>query len=411
MKLVIVGGSAHSTPNLFACDPLRELAETLEVVLLGRSTERLDAVARAIELITAPTTFRVASVAIAPGGDMSALRGADVVLCQARYGGYEARESDETFPLKFGLCGDEGLGVGGLAAAWRAWPVLRETLISIRRHAPLARIILMTSPVGILTRCALDEFGDLWLAGVCELPWTTLTDACVAVGADVRGATFAYAGVNHLGWFWSVFASGRDVVAEYAAARQNAIEFPSGALIERLGAIPLKYLRLHYEADSVLEEQRKSPRSRGRELLELQERAYAAYRTRDRPAIVAHLRARSTPWYEHAIAPLIGGFGGRASPTASFLTVRNGSYTSAFDAQDVLEIPHRFSNGDLKPLDAIGAIPDRLRAPLDAFVEFERAASNAVRNRDTKALAAAIKGHPWVRDGSVATQLAAEIGR
>jgi 6-phospho-beta-glucosidase len=411
MKLVIVGGSAHSTPNLFTCGPLRELAQTLDVVLIGRSRERLDAVARAVDLIAAPASFRITSAAVAPGCDMPEMRGADVVLCQARYGGYEARESDETFPHKFGLCGDEGLGVGGLAAAWRAWPPLRVTLESVRRHAPRARVVLMTSPVGVLTRCACDVFPDLWIAGICELPWTTLSGACAAAGADIRGAAFEYAGVNHLGWFWNVFASGRDVVAAYAAARREAIDFPSGALIERLGAIPLKYLRLHYDAVSVLRDQLASPRSRGRELLELQERAYEAYRGADAPAIDELLRARATPWYEHAIAPLLGGFGGVPTQLLFFLTVQNRGYSSGFDADDVLEIPHRFFDGALKPLARIGPIPDTICSPLDAFVTFERAASYAVENRDTAGLAEAVKRHPWVGDGMVATQVAAEISR
>jgi 6-phospho-beta-glucosidase len=306
MKLAIVGGSAHSTPNLFACDPIRALEDNLDVVLIGRSMGRLNAVARAIAMLAAPAEFRITAAAVEQGGDVPSLRGADVVLCQARYGGYEARESDETFPHKFGLCGDEGLGVGGLAAAWRAWPALRETLESVRRHAPRARVILMTSPVGILTRCALFDFPDLWIAGVCELPWTTLSGACAVAAAGPDGATFEYAGVNHLGWFWNVFASGRDVVAAYAAARRDATDFPSSELIERLGAIPLKYLRLHYDAESVLRDQLASPRSRGRELLELQARADDVYRVADAPAIAALLRARATPWYEHAIAPLLG---------------------------------------------------------------------------------------------------------
>ena len=91
MKLVVVGGSAHSTPNLFAYAPLREAADEFEIVLAGRSEKRLAAVARAIRSIGDAHPLRVACERIDAESGMPALRGADIVLCQARYGGYEAR--------------------------------------------------------------------------------------------------------------------------------------------------------------------------------------------------------------------------------------------------------------------------------------------------------------------------------
>jgi 6-phospho-beta-glucosidase len=411
MKLVVVGGSAHSTPNLFAHGPLRAMADSLEVVLVGRSSERLDAVARAIKLVTNPEAIHLTCETLAAGCDTPALRGADVVLCQARYGGYEARASDETFPLKYGLCGDEGIGVGGLAAAWRAWPPLRATLEAVRRDCPSARVILMTSPVGVLTRCALAAYPELWLAGICELPWTTLRDACATVGVDGRDATFEYAGVNHLGWFWRVYTSGRDVVAEYGAARAGSHDFPTGELIDRLGAIPLKYLRMHYESHSVLLDQLNLGRPRGQVLSELQQRAYDAYRNGDVRAILELLPSRPTPWYEHAIAPLIAGFAGRPTPIPFFLTVRNARYAAEFGVDDVLEIPHRFADGGLTPIARIGMIPAHLHAALEAFVAYERMASEAVRRRDVASLQSAVRSHPWVSNSDVATLVVSEICR
>lgn len=411
MKLVIVGGSAHSTPNLFAHDPLRAMADSLEVVLVGRSSERLAAVAHAIELITEPKPVRVTCEPVAPGGSSATFRGADVVLCQARYGGYEARAVDESFPLKYGLCGDEGLGVGGLAAAWRTWPLLRATLEEIQAECPSARVILMTSPVGVLTRCALTAFPGLWLAGICELPWTTLRAVCATVGIDERSADFEYAGVNHLGWFWHIYASGRDVVAEFAANRARSNDFPSGGLLAQLRSIPLKYLRLHYDAPAVLVEQLKQERPRGQVLSELQERAYEVYRTGNARSISDFLQIRPTPWYEHAISPIIAGFAGAPPSIPFFLTVRNSGFAAEYGSDDVLEIPHRFAGGELTPFAPIGQIPAHLRTALDSFVAYERIAAEAVGGRDDARVRSAVRSHPWVRDAGVATQVVAEICR
>jgi 6-phospho-beta-glucosidase len=411
LRLVIVGGSAHSTPNLFAHDALRAVACDLDVVLVGRSAERLAAVARAIRSMCSPQAIRISCEVAVASGDDPALRGADVVLCQARYGGYEARASDETFPLKYGLCGDEGLGVGGLAAAWRAWPPLRATLDSVRRHCPAARVMLMTSPVGVLTRCALAAFPDLRLAGICELPWTTLNAACEAVGFDGREASFAYAGINHLGWLWHVAVAGRDLVAEYAALRMKRDEFPQGALIRRLQAIPLKYLRLHYDGEAVVAGQRRAARPRGAELAELQQHAFDVYRSADDRAILAVLLKRSTPWYEHAIAPLIAALSGIPASIPFFLTLRNDGYAPGFRADDVLEIPHRFSNGEFVPVGPGAKIPAHLRAELEPFVAYERAASDAVRRRDQGGVTSAVRSHPWVGDSTNADALTEEICR
>lgn len=411
MKLVIVGGSAHSAPHLFAHDSIRAVADDLEVVLVGRSSERLAAVARAIRLTTGPEPIRVTCEQLTSESDIPAFRGADVVLCQARYGGYEARASDETFPLKYGLCGDEGLGAGGLAAAWRAWPPLRATLGSLQSRSPAARVIMMTSPVGVLTRCALAAFPDLWIAGICELPWTTLNDACDAAGVDARDAAFEYAGVNHLGWFWDVHASGLDIVARYAAARAAANDFPSGGLIQRLQAIPLKYLRLHYDAASVLLEQRSESRPRGRVLSGLQERAYETYRTGDVRAIADLLPKRPTPWYEFAISPLIAGFAGMPAPIPFFLTVRNAGYAPELGNDDVLEVPHRLKRAGMAPFPPVAHIPAHLRTELEPFVAYERMASEAVGARDVAALRSVVRNHPWMHDAGAATELVSEICR
>jgi 6-phospho-beta-glucosidase len=411
LKLVIVGGSAHSTPNLFAHEPLRAVSGDLDIVLAGRSAERLASVAHAIRAMCSPQAIRVTCEAAAEGSIDASLRGADVVLCQARYGGYEARASDETFPLKYGLCGDEGLGAGGLAAAWRAWPPLRATLEAVQRRCPGARVILMTSPVGVLTRCALDAFPDVRLAGICELPWTTLDDACNSVGLDGRDASFAYAGVNHLGWLWQAAAAGRDIVAEYGALRTDDDGFPQRSLIGQLRAIPLKYLRLHYEADAVVAEQRKSARPRGAELSELQQRAFEVYRTGDDRAILAVLPRRPTPWYEHAVSPFIAALSGVPASIPFFLTVRNEGYAPEFAADDALEIPHRFGDGGLVPLGPGAKIPGHLRSVLESFVAYERVASDAVSRRDQAGVTSAVRSHPWVRDSTVADALTAEICR
>src|ERR1700736_3683420 len=173
MKLAIVGGSAQSTPHLFLGQNLQVPESDLSVVLIGRSPTRLLAVQRAIRIITREVV-KVEQRAVSDQSDLiQALSGANIVLIQTRHGGYEIRNFSETFSVKYGICGDEGLGPGGLAAAWISWPQMEKLLAAVRAACPSALVLMMSSPLGILTRTALTRFGDLRLLGICELPWTT----------------------------------------------------------------------------------------------------------------------------------------------------------------------------------------------------------------------------------------------
>jgi 6-phospho-beta-glucosidase len=405
MRLVIVGGSAHSTPQLFDGGLSSREREPVDVTLAARSKVHREAVARAIGFV-APDT-KVSCTGLEGDEFSMALAAADAIVVQVRVGGYAARTYDERFPLEHGICGDEGLGPGGLAAAWRTWPVLDALLASIVASGSKARVILLTSPIGVLTRAALDAYPQLQLVGICELPFVTLSEVAAATGASLDEVDFAYAGVNHLGWFTSIETGGRDLLDEYT---QNAAErpFPSGSWLREHRVLPLKYLRLHYDRSHVVREQRAS-RPRGEALGELQQRAFAAYLEGDRTAIENALAQRSAPWYTHAVAPYLRGLAGDEIDTILFLTGRNDGYLPWFDADEVVEIPHRFVHGRLERTGSPARMPANVKALLDTLVAYERRAAAAVRARDAAGIEAALAAHPWVEASSGARTLAAAV--
>ncbi len=53
--------------------------------------------------------------------------------------------------------------------------------------------------------------------GLCELPMSTLEGWLRATGHSAAEATWRYAGLNHLGWFWDVRAGGEDILRRLAA--------------------------------------------------------------------------------------------------------------------------------------------------------------------------------------------------
>jgi alpha-galactosidase/6-phospho-beta-glucosidase family protein len=390
MKTVIIGGSAQSTPALFDLE-VPFAAGRFSFALIGRSMRRLAAVKRAIDTIGVARETRI-DCAIAQRERLAAeLVDADVVVVQFRIGGYAARQWDETFPHRYDLCGDEGLGVGGLAAAWRTWDALHDVLATVARVRPGAMVILLTSPIGILTRCSRDAFPNLQIYGICELPWTTLGELCRQVQLDVSQAAYAYLAVNHIGWFAHLGAPAR---------KRETVDTLH----------PLKYVRLNDAPHDVLYEQRRT-RPRALELEALAEHAFGAYEEAGAAEIFAAIRRRSTPWYAHAVGPLLHGLVGAKTDTTFFLTTQNVGYEPRLGAGEFIEIPHVLDAGTLRrraPLPwTDGVVAERI----GRLVAYERSAAAAVRSRDTAGLAAALRLHPWLDGAAVGAQLLSDVVR
>lgn len=141
MRLVVLGGSAPATVQLidalaaWAADRPGQWPAGLDLVLHGRSHERLAAVANAARMRAGE--LGLARVTVTAQMDRAvALAGADVVLNQIRPGGLEQRSADESFPREFGIPGEETLGPGGLACAVRAVAALRPVWAEVARTCP-----------------------------------------------------------------------------------------------------------------------------------------------------------------------------------------------------------------------------------------------------------------------------------
>jgi 6-phospho-beta-glucosidase len=409
MKVVVIGGSAQSTPALFNHLAGALEAGPLQVTLVGRDRGRLTAVARASRLLADGAPVAIDCATIGSPDFVRALEGANVVILQPRVGGYRGRAYDETFPLRYGVCGDEGLGPGGLAAAWRAWPVIEPIISTIYMVAPESLVVMMSAPLGVLVKATMRSRPQLRVVGICELPWTTLQAVCDVVAVKPQDADFAYCGVNHLGWITRISARGRDLIAEYAAARPHAEPFPAGALIARYKGVPLKYLKLHFQSGLVVESQRGEKKSRAQLLDELSPKAFAVYRTGTRQEIRQTFGQRPAPWYPYAVGPFLLALLGQAIDIPFFLSVANEGYYEGFAPDDVLEIPHRVEGGRLRRLTGRHPVPAGIARITRAFVEFERAATEAVLNKDETGIEHALRLYPWTRDLGGHKEMAREI--
>ncbi len=374
-KVAILGATSQSTPALFRALRRSSAVAHLRFALTARSSVRLDAIVRAIEIV-GEGAFALTRHDFAEASLESAVAEAAAIVIQIRYGGLKGREFDEAFPLQFGVCGDEGLGPGGFSSAWRSWPQVDKLLALIRRISPHAEVVLLTSPCSLLTRLAHLRWPDLRVRALCELPMTTL------LASGLPRSQYDYIGINHLGWLYGM--SGRNPIA-------------------------LKYWRLHEEAQAVQSEQKLRAETRAAELQRLSDAAINVYATGTRTQIETCLDARPAPWYSHALGPLLESLVTGSSSTHFFLSDANLGRHAQFRHDDVLEIPHHWAHRQLVRKPVCVPVPENLLTILKPFVEYERAAAQIILARTPARVRHALSRHPWVAGGQA--QAAGLAGR
>jgi 6-phospho-beta-glucosidase len=351
VRLVILGGSASSTPELF--DALAawpsgwERRPDLTVVLVGRDVTKLELVARGCR-----------ARPVGPGAPVlveidterrRALDGADVIVNQVRVGGLAARAFDESFPRDFGLPGEETMGPGGFANALRTVPALRATWADIAALAPTALIVNLTNPAGIVQQAAVAEW-PLRIVSVCDSPVTFVAAIAARLGRPIAAVQRRYVGMNHLGWYFPESSNELRQLADLATGL--------GADEIRLHeALPAPYVRYYVHPDRILEAQR-GMETRAQALQRLEAELLAGYR--DGPA--AELPRRGAVWYRLAVLPLIDAWL-HGSDVPVLAGARNDGRLPGVPESVVLELPHLAPRpGQLVPVDPI--VPTGIPASL-----------------------------------------------
>jgi 6-phospho-beta-glucosidase len=399
--ITIVGGGVYS-PRL--CEALARAIEMpeLELRLSARNPDRLRILAnhgsRRV-LSTRPGWSVTAAPSLEAG-----LEGVSIAILLARVGGFAARAWDEEFPRRFGLVGDEGLGPGGVANAWRTVPELDRVAAVIRRIAPGARIMNLMGPLGITTRLLLER--GLEACGVCELPLVTLQTWLARAHVTQAEATWRYGGLNHLGWFWNVEAGGRDLLG-FLADRQSppGEEHPvDRPTVEHFQAAPLRYFYEIFEPEARRRLGLERRPGRAGELAELSETLLERFASAPGTEhSEAHLRP--TPWLDRAVAPIASALLG-GPPHAGFADLRNGGLIPELPAELVVEVPATFTRDGASPV-CPGPLPERVGAFLGHAGGAESLAFAAAERRDPTLLVEAMRALPLPISEATAGELAA----
>jgi 6-phospho-beta-glucosidase len=350
MRLVVLGGSGSSTPELF--DALADWPggldrrPPLEVVLVGRTSEKLSVVVEACAARIADGST------IDLSGDTDrrrALVGADVVLNQVRVGGYPARAFDETFPWRFDLPGEETMGPGGFANSVRTVPALRTTWDDVAEVAPDALVVNLTNPSGIVQAVAKADHPELNVISVCDSPMPVLDRIADRLGRP-RGEIWSrYVGMNHLGWY---VPDGSEPSAELDRIADLAVGC-SPEDVRLLEALPAPYVRYYMHPGPIFDQQRRGE-TRAAVLQRVDASLLSAYRADPHGEVQ---RRGAVVWYRLAVLGLLDAWLHGTDEIPMIAGVLNSGKVPWLPPNVVLELPHRGTPRQLVPLEPITLPP------------------------------------------------------
>lgn len=291
MKLVIIGGGGFRVPQV-----VEVLAQARagrgsharlvvdEICLHDISAQRL----AAMRAVLADLDFPHAPALTFTTELREAMHGADFVFSAVRVGGTQGRVLDERIALEQGVLGQETVGPGGYAYAFRTIPVAMELARAVRDLAPEAWVINFTNPAGIITQAMRTVLGRR-VVGICDTPIGLVRRACVAMGVDPQaaavpdGVSFDYVGLNHLGWLRSLEVDGVDRLPELLASDELLDHMEEARTIgpdwvRALGMLPNEYLFYYYLNRESVARIRQEAETRGQFLDRQQARFYEAVR-------------------------------------------------------------------------------------------------------------------------------------
>jgi len=377
----------------------------MEIVLWGRSPEKLQVVARFCSQLAE------ADVVVRATTDLeAALSGADVVLNQVRVGGYRARAFDETFPHDFGLPGEETMGPGGFANAWRTVPVVVELARAIERVAPDAWVVTLTNPSSVV-QLALHRTTRLRVIGVCDAPTVLHRHVAALVGCAPGDMTVDYVGMHHFGWITRAFHRGRNLMADILDRVESLPNLLLPArLVQAIGAIPHPYLHYVLMPQVMLARQRDKP-PRGTQLMDLEVRLLEEYRAclaAGRTNVPEGLRRRNAVWYREIVVPVICAL---LSPGADIHIVNfeNGHTVGWLPPDAVIEGRAVVTADGPSPLVPCGGVPADVIALTQQNQAYESLLVNAILGRSVDQAWRAMTMNPLVRDAAQARLLVERI--
>lgn len=412
MKICVVGGGSSYTPELI--EGFIEYWDELPI----KTISLMDIDLRKLNIVgdLARRMVEAASVEISietTTDQSQAIEGASFVINQIRVGGLAARTLDEKIPLKYGVIGQETTGPGGFAKALRTIPIALKIARMIETLAPEAYLINFTNPAGLITE-ALIKYSSIPVIGLCNLPIGAKMRIAEQLNIDPDNLQLDWVGLNHLNWIRGAAVEGEDVWDEvFEAALEEAYETGgdgwtfSPDLLENLGVIPCGYLNYYYSHNQMLAKQRKTPKTRGEEVQEIEDQLMELYqdpKLREKPPL---LEQRGGAYYSKAAVSLISSLRNNKNKIHIVNTVNNGAIPD-LPSEAVVEVGCKINGTGAHP-QPTRPLPPEIRGLVQVVKAYEELTIDAGVDGDRRKALQALMAHPLVPSYDIARGLLGEI--
>ncbi len=410
MKIAVIGGGSTYTPELI--DGILQRHDHLPVSLIHLFDVDLSR-------LTIIATFAKRMVKAA-GRDIEieystdiheGIRGASFVVSQFRIGGQKARHRDELLGRKYGLVGQETVGVGGFAKALRTIPVALNIAQIIQEEAPEAMLLNFTNPAGLITQALKSHAPMVKSIGLCNVPWNTRIEVAGALNVASNSVDFDYVGLNHLSWIRGVKVDGIDRSSDAIAAFRSLTinkatpgDSPAWiqSTIDYLQAIPNYYLLYYYEEKAWVNYQRNNP-TRASEVMRIEEVLLEKFADESLVTKPVELMERGGAYYSDSAAELMADIHNDAG-TVHIVNTLNSGAVEGFPDDAVMEIPAVITKNGARPIKL-----NPMRGDIDALVrsvkDFEMLTIDAAVNGNEQSALLALLANPIGPDSSQARDL------
>ncbi len=410
MKIAVIGGGSTYTPELI--DGILQRHDRLPVSiihLVDIDLTRLEIIAAFAKRMV-KAAGREIEIEFSTDARLG-IRGASFVVSQFRVGTQKARHRDEMLGRKYGLVGQETVGVGGFAKALRTIPVALEIAQIIQEEAPDAMLLNFTNPAGLITQALKSHAPKVKSIGLCNVPWNTRIEIASALDVSAASVEFDYVGLNHLSWIRGVKVDGVDRSPEAIAAfrgltinKANPGDSPAWlqSTIDYLQAIPNYYLLYYYEEKAWIDYQRNNP-TRASEVMKIEDVLMDKFTDESLVTKPAELMERGGAYYSDSAAELMSDIHNDAGTIHIVNTLNNGAI-AGFADDAVMEIPAIISKSGAKALKA-----NVMRSDIDAMVrsvkDFEMLTIDAAVTGNEQSALLALLANPIGPDSSQAREL------
>jgi len=423
LKICTIGGGSSYTPELiegfinrYDTLPVREIW----LVDIEEGKKKLDTVGmlakRMVKKAGVPIKIYLTT------NREEALKDADFVTTQIRVGFLDAREKDESIPLKHGILGQETNGAGGLFKALRTIPVILDIAKDMERLCPNAFLINFTNPSGIVTEALIRHSNLKKVIGLCNVPIHMEKTTAKILGVDESRVHILFAGLNHMVYGLHVYLDGvevtREVIDIITDPNKEGNLSVSNILpvtydrdfLRALNVLVCPYHNYYYKSDVMLEDELEELQKggiRAQTVKKIEKELFDIYANQDLDAKPEQLEKRGGAFYSDAACRLIDSIYNDRHDIQP-VDIRNNGCIAGIDDDSAVEVSCVITKEGPMPIH-VGKLPVAVNGLVMQMKSFEQVTVEAAIEGDYNKVLLALAIHPLTPSDTIAKKVVDEL--